>query len=426
MTPEVAPTSADPNEDLQDVIARMLDGSPHIQGFCLFSLGNYDLITLAGGRDTLRELSNDAMQIFRQHFGAQNVGESLRKRGVLIALEGADRDVMQDQIRHCEAELSQLRSAKGPLALCLDIHAGLIWRDPRATEPAQHLYHRLIRAAMLSSDPWASRLSRSLFDQDGQKIDLDLTARLLCDLPAALCENRLNLTAQAITPIQSTANNGEEMYEVLLTLQDRDGQSYPPSFFLIAAEDSALIQKVDHWVLHRVLVELAPSLKAHPHIALSLNVTARTICAPDFLAFLQACFDTGGLDPRRIQLEITEGSVMHAPHVAQANALAARALGCRIALDDFGAGQSGYGYLKAFKPDCIKIDGSLVRDIVSAQDFDARIVQSITTLAHELQAEVVAEHVSTPQTLAVLRHMGVDKVQGFEVGRPRPISDLWR
>lgn len=424
MTTEAVRICVDSNEDLQDLIGKMLREDPLIQGFCLFSLDNYDLMTLAGGRESLRALRDMAFTIFTSHFGAENVGECPRERGILVGLKGSDREHIQARIHASEKAISEVRLDQGAFSLCLDVHSGVIWRDLQVEEPITHIYHRLIRAALLSRDPWAARFSRATLDYDNQKVDLDLTARLLCDLPAALSDNRLNLTAQAIRPIQ-TDHDDEDMYEVLLTLQDHDGQSYPPAFFLIAAEDSALIQRVDHWVLRRVLVDYASDLKAKPQIGLSLNVTARTICSPDFLPFLQQCFDEGGIEPRRIQLEITEGSVMHSPVIAEANVAAARALGCRIALDDFGTGQSGYGYLKAFKPDCLKIDGSLVRDITTAQDFDARIVQSITTLAHELGAEIVAEHVSTPQTLSVLRELGVDKVQGFEVGRPLPISQIW-
>jgi len=146
---------------------------------------------------------------------------------------------------------------------------------------------------------------------------------------------------------------------------------------------------------------------------------------PAFPSFLADELRESRIDPRRVQLEITETAVIRDLDQACSNIREARQLGCRIALDDFGAGLSSFSYLKAFEPDCIKIDGALIPNVVDPENVETQIVRSIISLAHRLGIEVVAEHVSSSAILAALHALGIDKVQGFELGRPRPLPQLF-
>ena len=100
-----------------------------------------------------------------------------------------------------------------------------------------------------------------------------------------------------------------------------------------------------------------------------------------------------------------------------------RGIGCRFSLDDFGAGQSSYAYLKRLPVDFIKIDGAFVRNITD-DDVDYALVKSITEMGHFLNKKIVAEFVSSEEILEVVRDIGVDYVQGYYLGKPVMIEDL--
>ena len=102
-----------------------------------------------------------------------------------------------------------------------------------------------------------------------------------------------------------------------------------------------------------------------------------------------------------------------------------RALGCGIALDDFGSGLSSFGYLKHFKVDYVKIDGGFVRELPNSAS-DRAIVRSIQALAREFGARTVAEYVEDETVFASVRELGVDYAQGYVFGRPRPLDELLR
>ena len=122
------------------------------------------------------------------------------------------------------------------------------------------------------------------------------------------------------------------------------------------------------------------------------------------------------LDPRWVELEITEHSIMKDPEQAIEKLLELKNMGMRIAIDDFGTGYSSLSYLKRFPIDTLKVDQSFVRD-VCADPADAAIVRAIVTLAHSLDLRVVAEGVETPEQLEHLTSLGCDVVQGFIFSR---------
>lgn len=406
-----------------EAIRNRLGQKPEPGGFCLFVLENMDLVEVAGDPGATQVLRSRIKAELEDALGAGSVLCDAREDGFLLALPAADKALLLRNLDQMLQRLPFCGLDQPGRGTSVTGRAGVVWIADMQGCEAEELHRAAVTAVSAARIAQRSRL---IFDgTDSEAIaDLQRTAHLICDLPAAVEEGRMILLAQEIVSCAPGALRGRE-YEVLLQMHGRNGQAFAPGFFLQAAEQSRLIEIVDNWVLRSVLLDNAARLRAAPEVKVSLNVAARTLSGPGFAGGLEAMLRTGGVDPRRVQLEITETAQIRDLQQAQSNIRAARAMGCRIALDDFGAGMSGYGYLKAFDPDCLKIDGSLIANVADESHPDARIVPSIINLAHDLGIEVVAEHVSSPEILQALVGFGIDKVQGFQLGRPGPLQSVF-
>jgi EAL domain-containing protein (putative c-di-GMP-specific phosphodiesterase class I) len=152
----------------------------------------------------------------------------------------------------------------------------------------------------------------------------------------------------------------------------------------------------------------------------AVNLSTRQFKRHDLTETISRVLRLTGLDPRRLELEITESILMES---AQTSGVKLAKLktdeGIRVSIDDFGTGYSSLSYLKRFPLDVLKIDQSFVRDIADDPD-NAAIVSAIIALAHNLRLEVIAEGVETEAQLSYLRERGCDQIQGFYFSRPLP------
>lgn len=409
-----------PNSILQEWLARQ----PRLEGFSLIVPDNLDMLEIAAGAAQSYQLHQQIENKLSTVFGSHNVTKSGSMDGFLVALESRDRAMCAEFMGRVLREIAGVQLDCGTHSCALTARAGIVWTDGLSTTAPELLRRKLVSALVAARHKQRSCMVASLHDEDGTPGNTELTARLLCDLPSAMRENRLRLNAQDIVALKGGLDAPPEV-EILLVMQDREGNEYPPASFLPEAEKSALIEMVDHWVLRRTLVDFGPELHAHPRLWISINVSAPSLGNPAFQDVLSGVLRDSRIDPGRVQLEITETAVIRDLDQACANIREARRLGCRIALDDFGSGLSSYSYLKAFAPDCIKIDGSLIPNVVDPEKVEAEVVRSIIGLAHRLGIQVVGEHVSSSEILTALQGLGVDKVQGYELGRPRPFPKLF-
>jgi len=152
-------------------------------------------------------------------------------------------------------------------------------------------------------------------------------------------------------------------------------------------------------------------------LRLAVNLSARQFQQPRLIAMIEQILSETGLDPRYLEFELTEGSVMKEPDEAIKKLNELKQMGVTISIDDFGTGYSSLNYLKRFPIDTLKIDQSFVREISSDPDVTA-IVTAIITLAHALKLNVIAEGVETEEQFKFLRSLGCDEVQGFLFGKP--------
>ncbi|MEA1049959.1 EAL domain-containing protein [Lamprobacter modestohalophilus] len=203
--------------------------------------------------------------------------------------------------------------------------------------------------------------------------------------------------------------------EGLLRMQLADGRLASPNEFIPIAERSGLINAIDRWVM----AEAIRVLTEHPHLSLSINLSAKALADTSIEAELARLLRSSQVDPQRLTLEITETVAIDSISAAVERIKSMRALGCHFALDDFGSGFASYAYLKQLPVDDVKIDGSFIRNLDRNAE-DRIFVQATTEMAHAMGKKVVAEFVESEAILEVLFELGVDFAQGYFIGRPAP------
>jgi diguanylate cyclase (GGDEF)-like protein/PAS domain S-box-containing protein len=243
---------------------------------------------------------------------------------------------------------------------------------------------------------------------------------MAAELREALREGRFRLHAQRIVAIRPGAH---AHHELLLRMVGRDGGLIAPALFIPVAERYDLMAELDRWVLTEVLQRRAPALAAVPDLALAINLSANSLNDEGFLAFFLGLLEASALPPAALTLEITETAMVSNIDQARGIIDRIRAQGCRVALDDFGAGLSSFGYLRAFRVDGLKIDGTFIRNLPDSA-IDLAIIRSVTRIAREIGATTVAECVEDAAVLDLLAGIGVDCAQGYAIDRPQELDAL--
>ncbi|ACC83774.1 EAL domain-containing protein [Nostoc punctiforme] len=229
------------------------------------------------------------------------------------------------------------------------------------------------------------------------------------------------LYVQRIAAIIPTDQNGDH-YEVLLRLRDEQGKLVLPMAFIPAAERYNLMHLIDRWVI-RTLFKNWSRVVDNKQSIYAINLSGSSINDDRFIDFLHEQFTLHPISPQHICFEITET-------VAIANLLKARQfiqklqrMGCRFALDDFGAGMSSFAYLKSLPIDYLKIDGSFIRNIVE-NPVDNAIVTAITRISSVMGIQTIAEFVENDAILERITALGIDYAQGYGIAVPHPLGKI--
>ena len=194
-----------------------------------------------------------------------------------------------------------------------------------------------------------------------------------------------------------------------------------PADFIPIAEESGLIIPLGDWVLRRVVGDMARSGISLP---VSINVSPRQLADADFVDNIRDAIDEAGIDPGELCLEVTESALFSEPDTALLRLSALRAIGVRLAIDDFGIGFSSLWHLRQVPDvDLLKIDRAFISEIGSNRK-DSAIVGAVIVLAGSLGMDIVAEGIETREQAEELRSMGADFGQGWYFGRPRELHDL--
>ena len=240
-------------------------------------------------------------------------------------------------------------------------------------------------------------------------------------LQSALKENRFHLYCQPIVPAFGEDSGGPAM-EVLVRLQDESGHDVPPAEFVRAAERYRLMGLVDRWVVQTTLAALGRgALSVPPSRSVAINISGQTLGDVQFLEFVVECLDSTGVIPSQVCFEITESAVVANVDHARRFVGVLHGMGCQFALDDFGSGVGSFSNLKSLPMDYLKIDGSFMRNL-ARDSVNQAMVAAMIKLARTLNFKVIAEQVEDSAALDMARRMGVDYVQGYAIGRPKPIA----
>lgn len=207
-------------------------------------------------------------------------------------------------------------------------------------------------------------------------------------------------------------------YEVLIRMRGEDGAIIAPGEFLPAAERYGLAPSFDRWVVRNMFAYL----DTHPEdtACYALNLSGRSLSDSSTADFILEEIGKYHFDPARISFEVTETAAIDSLDACERLILTLKSRGIHFALDDFGRGQSSFGYLKRLPVAALKIDGEFVRGLDTDREKLA-IVKAMHTLAHELGKQTVAEQVETEAELFCLKSMGVDFVQGYLLDKPAPL-----
>jgi diguanylate cyclase len=238
--------------------------------------------------------------------------------------------------------------------------------------------------------------------------------RLERDLKHAIELEQMQLYYQ---PVVSCVTGDVVGFEALLRWNHPELGLVPPLDFIPLAEKIGVIGSIGQWVIETAC-EAAAGWKNHHWVA--VNVSPVQFRVSDLSRIVGDALKRTGLAANRLELEITEGTLMDDPKRADIMSLL-REQGVRIALDDFGTGYSALGYLQKFRVDKLKIDRSFIARLGEADDATI-IVRTIVGLAHNLGLSVTAEGVETPEQLALIRELLCDEAQGFLLGRPLPMG----
>jgi diguanylate cyclase (GGDEF)-like protein/PAS domain S-box-containing protein len=218
---------------------------------------------------------------------------------------------------------------------------------------------------------------------------------------------KVNLKTAAITSV-----------EALLRWQHPERGLLLPGQFLPIAEDTGMIVAIGQWVLREACRQTREWLDAGlPAVPVAVNISSLEFRSEQFLEGIQVALKNARLDPRYLELELTETVLMrHAKSTAYALGQL-KAIGVRLALDDFGTGYSSLSYLTRFPIDALKLDQSFVKDIIASTD-DAIVVSAVISMGKSLKHRVIAEGVETLEQLAFLQAHGCDEGQGYYFSRP--------
>ena len=199
-----------------------------------------------------------------------------------------------------------------------------------------------------------------------------------------------------------------------------DGGSVGPDVFIPIAEESGLIGAMGAWLLDKACQE---AMRWPRHMRISVNVSPVQLRLPGFLDTLREALARSALDPRRLELEVTEGILMNATAEMLALMKDIRALGVRLAMDDFGTGYASLAYLQKFHFDKIKIDRSFIKDLGEDPNA-AAILRAVVALGDALGMETNAEGVENQNQLDLLRQHGCQEAQGYLFWAPMPADEM--
>ena len=356
-------------------------------------------------RDVARRIDGELFRLGGDEF-AIHLPSALRKE----AVEAADKAL--DAVRRY-----RFQAADDKVISSLAVSAGI----------ALYPFHGAEVPALLSNVDIAmyqakehGRNRHVLFDQASESLrGTHQRIHWAKKLRDALDDDRLVLFHQ---PVVRLKDRKPVHYEVLVRIRDENGGHILPGNFIELAESLGLVQEIDMRVVEKLLAYLRASGQATRKLRYFVNLSRVSISDQHWIRRFLGMLRKSGVNPNQLVFEITETAAMSEIDVTLTFIKQLKELGCRFALDDFGAGFSSFYYLKRFDVDYLKIDGGFIRDL--ATDESSRIfVRALNDVARGLDKQVIAEWVESPEVLNLLLGMGTQFGQGHLFQRPVPLGE---
>lgn len=306
----------------------------------------------------------------------------------------------------------------------ISMSAGFVVLNHETTSSARAM-SEANTACNLASKKGGNRVSAyRAEDNEIQKLEGNLEWVMI--LKKSLQENRFRMHAQPIHRLEPNEfKKPFNHYELLIRLSDEKGNPISPGEFISAAEYYSMMPALDRWVIHHVLQQISTIPDQSPLPVFAINLSGQSLNDPQFLDFILQEIAVSKVHPQMLCFEITEQVAVEDLTLINTLIASLKALGCKFSLDDFGTGVSSYGYLRSLDVDYLKIDGSFVKNIVN-DDVAKTMVQSINQVGHTMKLEIIAEYVENQEIIEMLREIGVDFGQGYEIARPGPLSEVIR
>ncbi len=283
--------------------------------------------------------------------------------------------------------------------------------------PVNHIYLLLGELSTIAELSLATNMPENLQRRGVMHLQRDLKDKvaMMNRLQQALEHDRFFLMAQPIFGVR-----GDVYHEILLRLQGDEGETIAPDNFLPVAHEFGLSSSIDLWVIENTLKFMAQNREKMPAHRFAINLSPTSVCRAKFPHEISQLLVKYQVEAWQLIFEVTESNALTNAEQAQATLLQLQVLGCQIAIDDFGTGYASYARLKNVSADILKIDGSFIRNIVS-NSLDYQIVASICHLARMKKMLVVAEYVESEEIRSAVISLGIDYLQGYLIGEPRPL-----
>ena len=409
---------------LQHALQRMLHAARHDNGGCglvFLDIDKIQVINDSGGYVAGDALLCEIAKLVQGMAGDNGVAARLGGDEFAIAIADINReDLLQLARNACKAVRNQsFHWQQQPFRITASVGAA---HATGATNCATDFLRAADSACYAAKDAGGDRIK--LFSHDDSTLNLR-HSRLhwVARINSALSEDRFTLYVQ---PIVHTSGLPDSYlhFEVLVRMRLRDGQIGNPGEFLPAAEQYNLITEVDRWIVNRAIALVNEHVLFQDHLdTLSVNLSGRSIGDASFREHVYKLLAGHAQLAPKICFEVTETAVINKLKEGQRFIHQMRELGCRFALDDFGAGLSSFAYLKELDVDYLKIDGAFVRDI-DKNPVHKAMVRSINEVGHVMNKKTIAEFVESEQIRQELLEIGVDYIQGFAVAKPTPFEDV--
>ncbi|MCM1984292.1 EAL domain-containing protein [Lyngbya confervoides BDU141951] len=220
-------------------------------------------------------------------------------------------------------------------------------------------------------------------------------------------------------PILDLKTGEIRSFEALIRWCHPDKGLISPADFIPLAEDTGLIIPLGNWIIKAAFQQLRQWIDQDlslPSLSICINISGRQFSNPDFVTILQRMLKDYPVPPENIELEITEGAIMHREDLVIEKLHQLKEIGFKLSIDDFGTGYSSLSYLQLFPVDTLKVDRSFVSQMGDHDSYE--IVKTIMTLAHNLNLDVVAEGVEDSKQATLLQAMNCEYAQGYLYSPP--------